>query len=320
MKYLAKVLIGALLAVAGILPAAAQAPPSWSPMNGTPTYNFGLQAPGTFAACLPIPTVATTLNARLTDAGITATYTFGIYTSASCTGSYTLCGSTVTVSSGGSATATCSLATAGAAYMEVQATGGSGHANGVVTALSSIASFNAWLLGGYPVNFQSPAAGQVPCFGGGQIVNCSPAWTQRFGFSYGPIPTPAAAGTYWMGADGASSVPVSGASPAAAWPAVAPAACTLRAVKYYTLRSGTADTGTNNVTLTVYDVTTSTNFTDTQATVAFNGSADPTIAPLTGLSSDAIAQSDQLEVKLAMPSSWTTQPTNVYFAAQTFCY
>jgi hypothetical protein len=165
--------------------------------------------------------------------------------------------------------------------------------------------------------------GYIDSSGVQHSATCSsggPAWNARFGFQYAVIPSPIATDTYWLGSDGASMVPTPGSSPTAYWPASAPVACTVRAVQYYAFIAGTLDTGVNNVTLSIYDVTTSSNFSDTTATVAFNGSHDPTIAPITGLSTDSIALKDKLELRVVMPASWTTQPTNVNFGATLFCY
>jgi hypothetical protein len=89
-------------------------------------------------------------------------------------------------------------------------------------------------------------------------------------------------------------------------------------VKYFAYIAGAKDTGPNAVTLKVYDYTTTSAFSDTAATTALDGSSYPVIPPVSSLS-DAVARGDQLAIQVMMPSSWSTQPTNVAFAAQATC-
>lgn len=87
-----------------------------------------------------VPAGATTLNAQLSDAGITSTLTFSILTSTAQYGPFTApsgC-SSVTVAAGARATEQCSIASNGAQYFEVSVSAGGGGAQAMVSAQSTL--------------------------------------------------------------------------------------------------------------------------------------------------------------------------------------
>lgn len=172
----------------------------------------------------------------------------------------------------------------------------------------------------------TPTTGNCTSFGsGGTLIDSgapcagstATASTLRFGFQYAAIATPAAGSTYHLGADAGFMAPT---TTVPYWPVVVPKSCVIRSVKYYAFVQGNHDTGANNVTLSLYNITTSTSYADTQATVAFNGSANPSVGLLSGLTTDSVTTGDNLEVRAAMPATWGTQPTNVNFGAVVYCY
>jgi hypothetical protein len=164
------------------------------------------------------------------------------------------------------------------------------------------------------------AIAQTRVIGGGGttvIGGGGDGWTAFIGGSTLTIATPANSTPYYINYQ-TGALPSPPAVGSGHWSPTAPFNCTAFYVRYYALRTGTADTTANNVQLNLYDVTTSTLFADSQAFVALNGSTLPFIAPISGLS-DAIAQGDLIVVRALMPATWGTQPTNVAFSAQFTC-
>ena len=124
------------------------------------------------------------------------------------------------------------------------------------------------------------------------------------------LATPAANTTVWSGMGGTPGGTVANMP---VWKA--PRACTLNYFNINVYVAGTEDTGANSILITVYDVTTSTSFTDTQVSLnaearVANGSVTP---------SDSVASGDKLILQEVLPASWTTQPTNMWFNANLVC-
>lgn len=139
--------------------------------------------------------------------------------------------------------------------------------------------------------------------------------------------TPANASTYYFGALGAAPVIQATANCSVATTCAALAssniighkvmkACTIKAVDYYLNVAGTKDTAANNITLSILNATSGTNFTDTNATVTAQTSSLK-LAQTTG-ASDSLAAGDVIVAQIATPT-FTTPPTNVQYTAVVYC-
>lgn len=118
--------------------------------------------------------------------------------------------------------------------------------------------------------------------------------------------SPSANSTYYIGVSGSA---LGTAANAPIW--FAPRAGTLAYVGMCVGVAGTLDTGANNMTLHIYDVTTSTAFSDTSMT--FNAESHASCG--TATPSDAISAGDKLAMQITTPTSWTTPPTSVSWNA-----
>jgi len=140
----------------------------------------------------------------------------------------------------------------------------------------------------------------------------NPGWNISF---TAQIPTPRAGTTYYISTN--SAIPAS-ADKASTWPASAPFSCTLSSVQYLASIQGIRDSQADDLTLSVYDVTSSRAFDDTAGKIALNTSSYPELPQL--LSSDSVRQGDRLLLEAKAPASYGRQPTNMYLAGQIWCH